>query len=164
VADLFIRPAAEADLPAVRDIFNHYVLTSTCTFVLEPVTLDERRQWLKSHGPAHPATVAEIRDEVAGWASLSPWRPRAAYAKSVEFSVYVRHEAHRRGIGRALLADLLVRARAAGHHTVIGGACVEQVASLELQRALGFVEVARFREVGFKFGRWLDVVYMQVML
>ena len=99
-----------------------------------------------------------------GWAALSEWKERAAYARSVEASVYVRADRHRRGIGRALLVDLVDRARALGHHVVIGGACTEHPASIALQESVGFEHVAHFREVGFKFDRWLDVVYLQRIL
>ena len=100
--------------------------------------------------------------EVVGWAALSAWKSRCAYARSVEASVYIRHDLHRRGLGRALMLDLIERAQAAGHHTIIGGACTEQAASLALQESLGFERVACFREVGYKFGRWLDVAYMKM--
>jgi phosphinothricin acetyltransferase len=95
--------------------------------------------------------------------ALSAWKSRCAYARSVEVSVYIRHDLHRRGLGRALMLDLIERAQAAGHHT-IGGACTEQAASLALQESLGFERVACFREVGYKFGRWLDVAYMKLLL
>ncbi len=159
-----IRPATEADLPAVNAIYNHYVATSTCTFQYEPETVAERRAWFISRTAAHPVVVAEADGAVVGWAALSPWKSRVGYAHSVEFSVYVHPDHHRRGIGRALVADLVERARAAGHHTVIGGACTEHPASIALQESLGFVPVAHFRETGYKFGRWLDVVYFQLML
>lgn len=159
-----IRLAGPDDLPTVRAIYNHYVLTSTCTFRVEPETEEERRAWFEERGPAHPVAVAEADGEVVGWASLSPWNTRCAYRHSVELSVYVRHDRHRRGVGRALALDLIERARALGHHTVIGGACTEQAGSLALQRALGFEPVACFREVGHKFGRWLDVAYTQLIL
>jgi L-amino acid N-acyltransferase len=159
-----IRAATVADLPAIRDIYNYYVAESTCTFQVEPDTEAERLAWFEARSPVHPASVAERAGEVAGWAALSPWKSRCAYARSVETSVYVRHDLHRQGIGRALMLDLIERARAAGHHTVIGGACTEQTASLALQEALGFERVACFRQVGHKFGRWLDVAYMQLFL
>jgi phosphinothricin acetyltransferase len=162
--DVVIRPAAVADLGVVRDIYNHYVERSTCTFQVEPDTEAERLAWFHGRSPAHPVTVAEVGGEVVGWAALSAWKSRCAYARSVEASVYVRHDLHRRGVGRLLLLDLIDRARALGHHTVIGGACTEMAASLALQEALGFERIAHFREVGYKFGRWLDVVYMQLML
>jgi L-amino acid N-acyltransferase len=162
--DVVIRSATVADLGAVRDIYNYYVARSTCTFQVEPDTEAERLAWFRDRSPAHPVTVAESSGEVVGWAALSAWKPRCAYARSVEASVYVRHDQHRRGIGRVLLLDLIERARAAGHHTIIGGACTEQAASLALQEALGFERVACLREVGHKFGRWLDVAYMQLLL
>ncbi len=162
--EVVIRPATLEDLKAVRAICNHYVETSTCTFQIEPDTAAERLAWFTNRSPAHPVTVAVLAGEVAGWAALSPWKPRDGYARSVEASVYIRHDTHRRGLGRALMIDLIGRARAAGHHTVIGGACTEMTASLALQESLGFERVAYFREVGRKFGRWLDVVYMQLLL
>jgi L-amino acid N-acyltransferase YncA len=159
-----IRRATLDDLPAVREIFNHYVATTACTFQIAPETEAERRAWFGERTDAHPATVAEAGGEVVGWAAISPWKGRCAYRHSVEASVYVRHDRHRRGVGRALMLDLIERARAAGHHTVLGGACTEQEGSLALQRALGFEPVACFRQVGHKFGRWLDVAYLQLML
>jgi phosphinothricin acetyltransferase len=162
--DVHIRPATADDLPAIRDIFNHYVATSTCTFQIDPDTPEERAEWFRDRGPAHPVTVAVLGGFVAGWAALSPWKSRCAYAKSAEASVYVRHDLHRKGIGRGLLADLVARGRVAGLHTIVGGACTEQPASLALQESLGFARVACFREVGYKFGRWLDVAYTQLML
>lgn len=163
-APVVIRLAALADLDAIRAIYNHYVATSTCTFQLEPDTEPERLAWFRDRTPLHPVTVAEMEGEVVGWGALSPWKSRAGYAHSVEGSVYVREGHHRRGVGRALLADLIDRARAAGHHVLIGGACTEHPGSIALQEALGFVRVAHFRETGRKFGRWLDVVYLQLVL
>src|SRR4029077_2744989 len=98
------------------------------------------------------------------WGSLSKFRDRAAYDPSVEASVYIRHDLHRRGLGRLILIDLIERARAAGFHTLVGGASADQTASVALQESLGFQHVAHFKEVGFKFGRRLDVVFMQLML
>ncbi len=148
----------------VRAIYNHYVATSTATFQLEPDTEAERLAWFQNRSPLHPVTVAETDGKVVGWGSLSPWKPRVGYAHSVEASVYVREGCHRRGFGRALLADLIERARAAGHHVLVGGACTEHPGSIALQETLGFVRVAHFRETGYKFGRWLDVVYLQLLL
>lgn len=161
---IHIRPAALGDLPAIREIYNHYVLTSTCTFQLEPDTDAERLAWFREHGDRHPVLVAETSGDVVGWGSLSPWNKRAAYARSVEASVYVRADWQRRGLGKALLEALIERARAVGHHVVIGGACTEQTGSVALQESLGFERVACFRQVGHKFGRWLDVAYFQIVL
>lgn len=160
-----IRLATAADLPAINDIYNYYVHNSTCTYQLEPETLEARTAWFEQHLPeTHPVTVATMESEVVGWGSLSQFRPRAAYGHTVEASVYLRHDVLRRGIGRALLLDLIARAKAAGHHSLIGGASADQAASLALQKSLGFQQVGRLKEVGFKFGRWLDVVYAQLML
>ncbi len=165
MSDIAIRLATVADLSAINDIYNYYVFTSTCTYQLELETLEARTIWFEQHSPdTHPVTVATIDNEVVGWGALSQFRPRAAYRHTVEASVYLRHDVHRRGIGKALLLDLIARAKAAGHHTLIGGASADQVASLALQESLGFQQVGYLREVGFKFGRWLDVVYSQLML
>lgn len=162
--DLLIRPATPADLAAICAIYNYYVQHSTCTYEDEPDTPAGRAAWLASHGPTHPVIVAEVRGEIVGWGSLSPFHPRCGYRLTVEDSVYVRHDRHRRGIGRALLAALIARARDLGHHTVIAGISADQPASIALHREFDFVEVARLQEVGYKFGRWLDVIYMQLML
>jgi L-amino acid N-acyltransferase len=161
---IMIRLATINDLPAVREIYNYYVERSTCTFQLEPDTEAQRLVWFRDRTPAHPVVVTEVGGEVVGWASLSPWSGRAGYARTVEASVYIRHDCHRRGLGRMLMLDLIERARSLGHHVIIGGACTEQAASLALQESLGFERVAHFREVGHKFGRWLDVVYLQLLL
>lgn len=160
-----IRLATETDLEATRRIFNHYVETSTCTFNLEPYTEEEYLATFRARSEKLPMTVALVDDRVVGWAALSQWRrPGTAYARSVEGSVYVDADHHRRGIGRALTVDLIERARSLGHKTLIGGACTEQAASIALQKSLGFETVGIFRSVGYKFGRWLDVEHTQLML
>jgi len=160
-----IRLATANDLEAIRAIYNYYVTCSTCTYQIVLETAEERLAWFRDRNFAtHPATVAEDAGEVIGWAALSPWKSRCGYAKSAEASVYVHHEHHRRGIGKALLSDLIDRAKAAGLHTIIGGACTTQTASLALQIMLGFVPVGTFRQTGRKFDRWLDVTYTQLML
>lgn len=159
-----IRLATEADLSAINDIYNHFVLHSTATYQEGPESMEGRRAWFARHGAAHPVTVAESDGEVVGWASLSPYHARSAYRMTVENSVYVRHDRHRRGIGRGLLADLVARARELGHHAIIAGIDGEQAGSLALHEAMGFVRVGHLRQVGFKFGRWLDVIYAQLLL
>jgi phosphinothricin acetyltransferase len=160
-----IRLATESDLSAINDIYNYYVLRSTCTYQLEPETLAARTAWFHNHPPdKYPVTVAEVDGLVVGWGSLSKFRDRAGYNPSVEASVYIHHDFHRRGLGRLILTDLISRARTAGFHTLIGGASADQAASIALQERLGFFRVARFKEVGYKFGQRLDVVFMQLML
>jgi L-amino acid N-acyltransferase len=161
---LLIRLATLADLPAINEIYNHYVLNSTCTYDDEPTSAAEREVWFLGHGPQHPITVAEAGGAIAGWASLSPFRTRPAYRRTVENSVYVRHDRQRQGIGAALLADSIERARALGHHTIIAAIDQEQAASVSIHQRLGFEQAALLKQVGFKFDRWLDVVYLQKML
>ncbi|MGK3960562.1 N-acetyltransferase family protein [Sorangium sp. So ce118] len=157
-----IRLATEADLAAIEEIYAFYVERSTCTFATTVPTAAERRAWLAAHGPLHPVTVAAEGDgAVVGWGSLSRWNPREAYARSVESSIYVREGHHRRGLGRRILADLVSRAIALGHRTILAQVVGDQAPSLALHRALGFEDAGRLRDVGYKFDRWLDVVLMQ---
>jgi phosphinothricin acetyltransferase len=109
-------------------------------------------------------TVAESKGEILGWGSLSPFHPREAYHQTVENSIYVRHDALRRGVGSTLLADLIQRATDLGYHTMIAGIDTEQTGSITLHEKFGFEQVAHLKEVGHKFGRWLDVIYLQLML
>lgn len=160
-ADLHIRPATTGDLPAINAIFNHYVAHSTCTYQLTARTLADRQAWFAQHGAGHPAIVAVLAGEVAGWGSLSPFRSGEAYAHTVEDSVYVHPDRQRQGIGSRLLAELIARATAIGHHTIIAGIDREQTGSMALHARHGFVEAGHLHQVGFKFGRWLDVVFME---
>ena len=159
-----IRLAAREDAGVINDIQNHYVLHSTATFLTEPFTIAQRLAWLEGRAPAHPVAVAEADGRVVGWSALGEFRSRPAYRHTVEFSIYVHPGHHRRGIGRALLADLAERARAAGHHALVGGCCSESTAVLALLEREGYSRVAHFPEVGRKFDRWLDVVFMQKLL
>lgn len=162
MADLTIRPAVPADAGAISAIYNHYVRTSTCTFQEEPDTLAERLAWLERHRGAHVALVAEEPGGgIAGWASLSPFHARSAYRFTVEDSVYLRDDCRGRGLGKLLLGRLMDDARAGGFRNVIACICAEQEASIALHRRAGFREVGRMTQVGMKFGRWLDVVYLQ---
>jgi len=159
-----IRPATESDLVAINDIYNHYVLHSTCTYQEEPEPLDERRRWFSHHGEKHPVVVAAAEKQVVGWGSLSAYHPRSAYRHTVENSVYVHHQFHRHGIGSLLLQELVVRARSLGHRVIIAGIDAEQIASVALHTKFQFEKVGHLKQVGFKFGRWLDVVYMELSL
>jgi L-amino acid N-acyltransferase len=159
-----IRLATRADAGAINDIQNHYVVHSTATFLTEPFTLQQRLAWLEGRSPEHPVTVAEMKGSIVGWGALSEFRSRPAYRHTTEFSVYVHPDHHRRGIGRALLADLTERARTIGHHALVGGCCSESTGILALLDASGYKRVALFPEVGRKFDRWLDVVFMQRLL
>jgi phosphinothricin acetyltransferase len=167
-ASIALRPAAAADLVAINDLYNHYVRTSTCTYQEEPDSIEDRRSWFEHHDVRHyPILVACLGSgdgELAGWGSLSPFRPRSAYRFAVEDSVYVRHDLHGRGIGSRLLGELIDRARRGGFRTIVAGIDAEQAASVTLHAKFGFVTTAHLKQVGIKYGRWLDVYYMQLML
>ena len=162
--DVVIRPAAAGDAEATRRIYNHEVEHTTHTFDLVPRTLEDQRAWLRDREGALGVVVAEVGGEVTGFASLSEYRPRAAYRTSVESSVYVDESARGRGVGRLLMQELVVVAGARGFHTMIARIAGGQEASIRLHRAVGFTTVGTEREVGRKFGGWLDVVVMQRML
>ncbi len=160
-----IRPVALADAAALADIYNPEVLDSTVTFDLVPRTLDEQREWVIGHSGSYPAIVAvEEPDTVVGFASLSPYRPRPAYATTVESSVYVRRDRQGRGIGRLLMARLVEVAVAHGFHSIVARIVGGHEASIALHEKVGFTTVGTESEIGRKFGRWLDVVVMQRML
>lgn len=159
-----VRPATVADLPAINAIYNHYVLLSTCTYQTEPTTEAERVHWFTAHDAKHPVIVAEQVGTVVGWGSLSNFHVRTAYENSVEDSVYIHHEFCGQGLGSLLLAELLRMAEVIGHHAVLGGIDAEQATSISLHAKFGFEKVAHFKEVGFKYGRWLDVIWMEKLL
>lgn len=159
-----IRPAVEADLPAINAIYNHYVVHSTCTYQVATDSAEERLRWFRERSAVHPVTVAEIDGEVVGWGSLNPFHRREGYARSVDDSIYIRQDSHRRGLGGLLLRDLIRRARELGHHTLLAGISSEQTASVALHEAHGFEKVGHLRQVGYKHGQWLDVITMQLML
>lgn len=159
-----VRTAMESDLKAINDIYNYYVPVSTCTYQEQPETMDDRRQWFGFHSEKHPVTVALENDQVVGWGSIAPFRERSAYRFTVENSVYVHHQHHRRGIGTLLLTDLIERSRHAGHRVIIAAIDGEQAASVAMHSKFNFKIAGQFHGVGFKFGRWLDVIYMELDL
>jgi L-amino acid N-acyltransferase YncA len=159
-----LRDATPDDLPVINDIYNHYVLSSTCTYQTTPSTLEERGLWFAGRGPRHPVLVAEEDGEVLAWGSLSAFHKREAYAGTVENSVYVSHRHQRRGLGRAIMEELIRRARAAGVRSVVAVISTDQEGSIELHERLGFHRCGLLREAGEKFGRRLDVAYLQLLL
>ncbi|HLT68779.1 MAG TPA: GNAT family N-acetyltransferase [Acidimicrobiales bacterium] len=159
-----VRPARLDDAEAIMEIYNAEVTTSTVTFDIVPRTLEEQRRYLTDRSGAHAVVVATAGDEVVGYGALSPWRSKPAYATSVEDSVYVRRDHQGRGVGRALLAELTRVATAHGFHAMFARIVDGHAASIRLHEAFGFEVVGVEREVGRKFGRWLDVVVMERLL
>jgi L-amino acid N-acyltransferase YncA len=162
-----IRDATPDDLDAITALYGQEVLTGTATFELEPPSRAEMaRRFDAVRAKGLPWLVAEIEGVFAGYAYASPFRPRPAYRYGVEGSIYVEEAARGRGVGRALLAGLVDRVRALGLRHVIGavsdsGTCP---ASLALHQRLGFRPVGTYSQVGWKFGRWLDVHLLQLDL
>ena len=161
---LTVRLARLDDAEAIRQIYNAEVTTSTVTFDIAPRSLAEQRAYLAERSGAHAVIVAGDGPTVVGFGALSPWRSKAAYSTSVEDSVYV-HRAHQgRGIGRLLLAELVSVATSHGFHALFARIVGGHEASIRLHEALGFEIVGTEREVGRKFGRWLDVVVMELLI
>ncbi len=162
-----IRLARLDDAAAIRAIYTDEVETQTSTFDLVPRTLDAQRAWITDRSGAFSAVVAvraDAPDSVVGFASLSPYKERAAYRTTVENSVYVAREHNGQGIGRALMEHLVGVARESGFHSIIARVEASSESSRALHAAAGFRLVGVEREVGRKFNRWLDVAVMQLML
>lgn len=160
-----VRPAVEADLPAILGIYNHAIEHTTAVFSYKPHTLAMRREWFEAKRAAnHPVFVAQSDGGVVGFATFGPFRPWPAYKYTVENSVYVAEHARRSGIARSLMNRLLLDARDKQCHAVIAGIVSDNTASIRLHQSLGFVEVAHFREVGYKFGRWRDLKFFEILL
>ncbi len=160
-----IRLGEDADGEALRAIYNREVTGSVVTFDLVPRTAAEQHAWMAAHQGVYPVVVAEDDDgTIAGFASLSPYRPRPAYSTTVEDSVYVAATRRGEGVGRVLLGEVVDLAAAHGFHSVIARIVGGHEASIGLHRSCGFRLVGIEQEVGRKFGRWLDVAVMQRLL
>lgn len=162
---MLIRPMRPGDVEAIFGIYDDEVLHGTATFDTEPSTAESRKLWLEHHqSPDRAVLVAEEGGAVVGWASLSPYSERCAYARTAEVSVYVHREHRGKGLGRALMTRLIEAARAAGLGVLLARIASETAASLALHRSLGFSSVGTLRRVGEKFGRILDVELLDLQL
>lgn len=160
-----IRDAVAGDAAAIAAIYNHFVLHSTVTFEEQAVDAEEfARRIATIYAAGLPWLVRESADGIVAYAYATPWRARSAYRFSVEVTVYVADGHHGQGHGRALYTALFDRLRAQGKHAVLAGVTLPNAASVALHEAMGMVKVAHLPEVGFKFGRWLDVGYWHRLL
>jgi L-amino acid N-acyltransferase len=166
VSSTEIRPAIPADLPAITDIYNDVIATSAAVYSFSPTTLGERQAWLEARLAAgFPVLVATATEVVVGFASFGEFRGAwPGYRYSVEHSVHVHKEFRGRGIGGSLVSALFPLASAMGKHVMLGGIDAANASSLRMHERLGFQQVAHFREVGRKFGGWLDLVFVQRFL
>jgi len=160
-----VRPASLDDVDAITRIYNEAVLTTTATYDLEAQTVEARVKWFHDHeDTGMPMFVAEEEGVVVGWSSLSIFRGKEGYRFTVENSIYISESHRGRGLGRRMLAGLIDTARSLGLRSIIAGIDAETEASIRLHASFGFEKVAHLKQVGFKFGRWLDVVFMQLIL
>jgi phosphinothricin acetyltransferase len=159
--ELAIRDAALDDVPGILAIYNEVIASSTAIYADAAVTLDDRVAWWRARNEqGYPVLVAVDESGVAGFASFGDFRAWPGYRFTVEHSVHVHHERRGSGIGTALMKPLIERGAALGKHVMIGGVDAANAASIKFHERLGFVQAAHLHEVGFKFGRWLDLVFV----
>jgi phosphinothricin acetyltransferase len=160
-----VRRATLADVPAIRDIYNDAVLTTTATYDYEPRTLEVQTAWFEDHDRAGmPVFVAEDGGRVVGWSSLSHFHHRPGYRYTLEDSIYVAPDARGQGVGTRLIPPLIEAAPALGAHAIIAVIDGDSAISLHLHERFGFRPAGRLEQIGFKFDRWLDVIYMELLL
>lgn len=161
---LSIREASIEDVPAMLAIYNEAVLNQTSTFDLVEQTIEQRQKWFLKYGGRFPLIVAEMNGQVVGYCSLSPFRDKEAYERTVEISVYIDKEQRGNGIGRALMTEIIKLAKEIGHHTIIAGITAGNDVSVKIHEKFGFEYIGCFKEVGYKFDKWQDVLFYQKML
>jgi len=162
---VIVRDAVETDLPAILAIYNDIIATSTAVYRETPATLDERLAWWRAKlEPGYPTLVADDNGAVLGFATFGDFRSWPGYRFTVEHTVHVGRDHRGRGVGTALMGPLIARAESLGKHVMIAGVDADNAGSIAFHERLGFERVAHFREVGFKFNRWLDLVFLQRML
>jgi L-amino acid N-acyltransferase len=160
-----IRSGRETDLPDILEIYNHVILNTTAVYTYQPHTLDMRKDWYDGKvRDGYPVFVAEEAGRVIGLSTYGPFRAWPAYKYTVENSVYVAADQRGRGVARLLMAPLIDSAQAHDYHAIIASIDATNDASLRLHRSFGFEEVAHFREVGYKFGQWLDLKFLELIL
>jgi L-amino acid N-acyltransferase YncA len=162
--EVTIRAANAADVAEITRIYNEGIRDRLATLETEERTPEERLAWLEARDERHPVLVAEKEGAVAGWGSLNVFNPRPAYAHVADFSIYVGQEARGAGIGKALLAALIARARELGYHKLVLAAFPHNEAGMCLYARFGFREVGVYREQGLLDGAWVDVVIMERLL
>lgn len=159
-----IRRVVPEDAEALAAILNHYIEKTTSTFYTEPLTVESRRVWIEARTELHPGFVLEIDHTVVGVCGLMEFKPRQAYRRTVENMVYLRDGLQGRGYGTTLMHMLIDEAKRLGHHAIIACICGEQTPSIRAHEKVGFKKVGQLQQVGYKFDRWLDVVYMELLL
>jgi len=161
---LHIRPATNSDIPEITAIYNDAIQNTTATFDTEVKTEEQQVKWFNEHGEKHPVLVAEDQGKVIGWASLSRWSDRCAYQDTAEVSVYVDSEHREKGVGKKLLEVLILEGKAAGLHNLVSRITEGNLNSIHIHEKFGFRHIGIMKKAGVKFGRMLDVYFMQKLL
>ncbi|PWA04768.1 GNAT family N-acetyltransferase [Flavobacterium psychrotolerans] len=162
---IIIRPATQNDLPAILDIVNYSILHTTANYSYDVQSLEMQQKWFEDKKSKHfPVVVAEMNGIVIGFGSYGTFREKIGYQFTVEHSVYVSSNATGKGIGRLLLTELITLAKAQGYRTMIGAIDADNSGSIAFHKKFGFVESGVIKDAGFKFGKWLDVLFMQLIL
>lgn len=159
-----VRTATPSDAKAITDIYNYYILETISTFQEKPIAPEEIQSKIESLLPNYPWLVYEVDYEILGYAYVTPWKAREAYRNSIESSVYVASGHAGKNIGSHLYKELIKRVRKTNYHVIIGGISLPNDASISLHEKFGFEKVAHFKEIGYKFGKWIDVGYWQLIL
>ena len=163
--NVIIRNANVEDLPQILEIVNHAILHTTSNYLYEVQTLENQLQWFEEKkSKQFPIIVADYNGTALGFGTYGTFREKIGYRFTVEHSVYVAPEFIGKGIGKQLLLALIVLAKDEGYHTMIGGIDAANTGSIDFHRKFGFVETGIMKEVGFKFGKWLDLQFMQLIL
>lgn len=160
---LKLRAATKKDIPSITEIYNDAVLNTTATFHVEPQSYSEQEKWFKAHTGKYTVIVAVENNAVVGWASLSPWSDRCAYGDTADIAIYIKVGFRGKGIGKKLVEELLKKGPENGLHTVIAKISSENEVSMNLFKKSGFKHIGTMKEVGYKFGKALDVHLMQII-
>jgi len=162
---MIIRPAQPSDLPGILEIYNEAIANTTATYDVEPHSLAQRQAWFDDHQKNdYPIFVAHNNNTILGWSSLNRFHQKPGYRFTVDNSVYVAPTHQGQGIGKALLAPLLSAGQTRGFHAILALIDADNAVSVRMHEAFGFEKVGYLKQVGFKFNRWLDVVYMECLL
>lgn len=162
--EIKIRDSVESDLPEMLEIYNDAIVNLTSTFDVERQSLVERREWFLNHDVRHPLISAVKDGSIVGYCSISPFSQKRGYSPTVELSVYVHREFRRKGIGFLLMEEMISRAKRLGYHAIVSVVARGNEASVELHKKLGFVLVGQLKQVGFKFSKWQDVEYYELLI
>jgi phosphinothricin acetyltransferase len=161
---LSIRPASEKDIHRITEIYNEAIQNTTATFDTDIKTIEDRLEWFRGHDEKHPVLVAEFEGRVIGFASLTRWSDRCAYDGTAEVSLYVDHNYRGRGTGKQLLEVLTLEGEKAGLHNLVSRITQGNLSSIHLHELFGFIHIGVMKEAGMKFGKFLDVHFMQKLL